>query len=212
MAFLWSANCSLAQSDSTKTAVADTTAKAKPVETKQKDKSRKDEFIVYAGGNLSQLSVSSSTYESTGKLGYQLGVAYKRGKFFYWQVGARFSNSVYGLQIPNMPSDSSDGISVNSIDIPVTGGINFLAFVNRILALRLFVSADPTFNLGIGDNKLGLTKDNLNTFIFYGQAGLGVDVAFFILEAGYNYGFQDLFKESVKSKPGQLFVNLGFRF
>jgi hypothetical protein len=45
----------------------------------------------------------------------------------------------------------------------------------------------------------------------YGQGGIGINVAFVLLEAGYNYGFQDLHKDH-KSKPGQVFVNLGFRF
>ncbi len=53
---------------------------------------------------------------------------------------------------------------------------------------------------------------NINTFNLYGQAGVGVDVAFIFVEAGYNYGFMDLFKNEIKSNPNQIFVNLGFRF
>ena len=45
----------------------------------------------------------------------------------------------------------------------------------------------------------------------YGQAGLGVDIAFFFLETGVNYGFTDVF-ENFNSKHTQVFVNLGFRF
>jgi hypothetical protein len=101
--------------------------------------------------------------------------------------------------------------AISAIDIPVTGGINVLCFMNRLLALRLFVSAVPSFTLGVADNDLGIKKEDLNSFILYGQGGIGVDVAFLILEVGYNYGFQDLFKNA-ESKPGQLFVNLGFRF
>jgi hypothetical protein len=111
----------------------------------------------------------------------------------------------------NYPSDSADVFSVSSIDIPVTGGINFLSFLNRIFAIRLFVSAVPSFNIGVGGNDLGITMDRVNTFALYGQGGVGLNVAFFLLEAGYNYGFQDLLTGSI-SQPGQFFVNLGFRF
>ena len=97
------------------------------------------------------------------------------------------------------------------IDIPITGGINFLSALNRIVALRLFISAVPAINLGIGENDLGITKDDINSFVLYGQAGLGVNVAFLVIEVGYNYGFQDMLK-NYESKPGQLFINLGFRF
>jgi len=54
--------------------------------------------------------------------------------------------------------------------------------------------------------------DHINAFNLYGQAGVGVDVAFLFVEAGYNYGFIDLFKNDVKSNPNQIFINLGFRF
>jgi hypothetical protein len=69
----------------------------------------------------------------------------------------------------------------------------------------------PAFNIGVGSNDLGIEKGDLNSFILYGQGGLGVSVAFLTLDVGYNYGFQDLIK-SMDSRPGQLFVNLGFRF
>lgn len=196
----------------------DTTTNAAPAATgqddskkeKKSDKKKKDAFIVYAGVNFNDLSVSSSDYESLMNVGYQLGAAYKRGKFFYWQVGARFNHAGYLLKYLNSSTDSST-FAVNDIDIPLTGGINVLAPLNRIVALRVFVSAVPAFTLGVPDNDSGITKDDINSFILYGQGGIGVDVLFLLIEVGYNYGFQDLLKNQ-QSNPGQLFVNLGFRF
>jgi len=199
----------VSQPDTLKVGQPDTTVSEKKKDEGKKDKAkRKDEFIPYVGVNFNQLSVSSSDYESNMGVGYHLGFNYKRGKFFYWQVGVRFNNAVYDL---TDNSDSTDAVSVRDIDIPVTGGINFLSPLNRIVALRLFISAVPAFTLGVGDNGLGIKKDNINSFILYGQAGIGVNVAFLVIEAGYNYGFQDLLKDK-ESKPGQVFVNLGFRF
>ena len=208
-------NTLIAQVDTTQVAAPDTTIQEKGKEEKKDDRKRKDEFIAYAGVNFNLLSVSSEVYESATMVGYHLGGAYKRGKFFYWQVGARFNNAVYNIRDLAIPSDSANSedhvFAVRGIDIPITGGINFLSALNRIFALRLFVSADPAINFGVGDNDLGITKDDINSFIIYGQAGLGFNVAFFLLEAGYNYGFQDLHKDH-ESKPGQVFINLGFRF
>jgi hypothetical protein len=157
--------------------------------------------------NFNQFT-SIDEYKSATGIGYHLRFNYKRGKFFYWQVGGRFNNSVFNL---TNNADTTDGVSIKDIDLQVTGGINFLSFVNRLVALRLFVSAVPSFALGVGDNDLGITKDDINSFVLYGQAGIGVNVAFLVIEAGYNYGFQDMFKEQA-SRPGQVFVNLGFRF
>ena len=112
-----------------------------------------------------------------------------------------------------IPGSLLDGVfSTRSVDIPVAVGFNFLFFVSRIVGLRVYVSAVPSFTLGVGDNKLDISMDHINTFNFYGQAGVGVDVAFIFVEAGYNYGFKDLFKNDIKSNPNQIFVNFGFRF
>jgi hypothetical protein len=141
-------------------------------------------------------------------VGYHIGFDYKRGKFFYWQVGLRFNSAAWDL---TDNADSTDFVSVKDIDIPITGGINFLSAINRVVALRLFVSAVPAINIGVGENDLGIEKEDINSFIFYGQAGLGINVAFLVIETGYNFGLGDVFKNA-ESKPGQIFVNLGFRF
>lgn len=204
-------NTANAQTEETQGAKTDTTVQETTGKDKKKNR-RKDEFIVFVGANLNQLSVSSTQFEQKPNIGYHLGGAYKRGKFFYWQVGARFNYAQYKLNPVNTSSDSANVVPVYGIDVPITGGINFLSFVNRVFALRLFVSAVPSFSIGVGSNDLGISKDNLNTFVFYGQGGIGFNVAFFLLEAGYNYGFGDQFKNDLESKPGQFFVNLGFRF
>jgi hypothetical protein len=211
MLFLFS-NVALPQTDSLKVAQPDTTIQEKGKKENKDDKKRKDEFIPYVGVNFNSLNVSSDEiYESSIGVGYHIGFDYKRGKFFYWQVGARFNGARYNLK--TIESDSADfiGAPVYDIDIPITGGINFLSALNRVVALRIFISAVPAINLGVGENDLGITKDDINSFVLYGQAGLGVNVAFLVIEAGYNFGFQDMLKE-YESKPGQVFINLGFRF
>jgi hypothetical protein len=207
-------NLAKAQVDTTQVAKPDTVVQEKAKEEKKgkkEDKKRKDEFIPYVGVNFNNLMVSDEIYESQMGVGYHIGFDYKRGKFFYWQVGARFNGARYSLKPFEVDSLDFTGVPVYDIDIPVTGGINFLSAINRIVALRLFVSAVPAFTLGVGDNDLGITKDDINSFVLYGQAGLGVNVAFLVIEVGYNYGFQDMLK-NYESKPGQLFINLGFRF
>lgn len=182
--------------------------------TQKKDKKRKDEFKIFGGVNFNILTMDTKLLKPTMAVGWDLGASYKRGKFFYWQIGATYNNAVYNLMDTTLiPGSLLDGVfSTRSIDVPVTVGINVLSFVSRIVGLRAFVSAVPEFALGVGDNELGISMDNINTFNIYGQAGVGVDVAFIFVEAGYSYGFIDLFKNDIQSNPNQVFVNLGFRF
>ena len=218
LVFLFLSNILFAQTDSTQVVQTDTkTVEEQQVDgkKKKKEKKRKDEFKVFAGVNFNNLGVDEGLYKSELGVGYLLGASYKRGKFFYWEVGARYNNPVFDLNDTNESDSTSylDGLfSVRNVDIPITVGINFLSITSRIVGLRVFVSAVPTFALGVGGNDHDITLEDINTFNFYGQGGVGLDVTFLFLEAGFNYGFSDMFKNDIKSNPSQVFVNLGFRF
>jgi hypothetical protein len=157
----------------------DTTIQEEPKKEKKESK-RKDSFKIFGGGTINALNVSSDMYESSEDAGFMLGVSYKRGKFFYYEFGARYNQ--YGYKL------------------------------TRIVGVRIFAGLVPAFRLSVGDNELGITKESTNTFNLHGQAGVGVDVAFLFIEAGFNYGFGDLLKNDVQSNPVQVFINLGFRF
>jgi hypothetical protein len=191
-------------------AQADTTAatKSAPEEKKAKEKST---WILYAGVNFSTLNVESDQVDFSSGVGYHLGASFRSNGFFYYQFGLRYNSPSYTLMPVGAPDTADFTFTVTDLDVPITGGINFLSATNRVLNLRVFLSAVPAFNLGISENDFGLDKDSLNSFTLYGQGGLGVDVIFLVIETGYNFGFNDLFADR-KSMPGQLFINLGFRF
>ena len=167
-------------------------------------------FIIYGGPNVSTLRVESEELNKESKTGFQIGLSWRKAGFFYTQFGIRYNSPVYSVFPAVGRSDSGDHkFSVSDIDVPITVGLNFLS--GRILGLRAFLGAVPAFNIGVGDNDEGISKDSVNTFIFYGQGGIGVDVLFLSIDLGYNYGFSDLIKNH-NSKPGQGFLNIGFKF
>jgi len=185
----------------------------------EKEKKRKDEFKVYAGVTFNHLNIDAEYFESSFTPGFDLGASYKRGKFFYWELGVRYDNPIYNLAPVGTPDSISytDKIfSVRNLGIPITGGINILSITSRIVGLRAFISVVPSFLLGVGDNDIGVTKDDLNSFNLLGQGGIGVDVAFIFIETGFSYGFSNLVKDRdsqvIKSNPMQIYLNLGFRF
>ena len=56
-------------------------------------------------------------------------------------------------------------------------------------------------------------KNEVNSFMFYGQGGVGINNAFIFIELGINYGFSDIINvENTKTIPSQGVVNLGFWF
>jgi hypothetical protein len=188
-----------------------TTAQDENIQEKKERKARSS-FKISAGVNFNGLNLDTET-ETTSDLtiGYNLGVSYKRGRFFYYEIGARLNSRPYDF---TNAFDSSDTFSftTTAIDVPLSLGLNLTSFVDRLVGVRVFVSGVPSFTTSKTIKNIDdLTEDSLEDFIFYGQLGVGVDIAFFFVELGFNYGFNDIVN-TINSNPNQGYVNLGFRF
>ncbi|WP_136482118.1 outer membrane beta-barrel protein [Cognatitamlana onchidii] len=178
----------------------------------KKERKARSSFKISAGVNFNGLNLDTKTQTTSDlTIGYNLGLSYKRGRFFYYEIGARLNNRPYDF---TDAFDSSDTFSfkTTAIDVPVSLGVNLTSFADRLVGVRVFVSGIPSFTTSKSvENIDDITTDNLEDFIFYGQLGVGVDIAFFFVELGYNYGFDDMIN-TVNSNPNQGYLNLGFRF
>jgi hypothetical protein len=193
--------------DTTQPAVAATTTATSTNENGGSSK----RFSIYAGANSNTMSGETEKYNANSGVGYHFGVAWQTEGFVYWQFGLRYNNAAYGFNSNATSKDTGD-LKVQALDVPITLGINFLSF-SKIAGLRAYISAMPSFTLGVSDNHFGVNKDAVNSFIFYGQIGIGANIAFALLDIGYNYGTQSLMKDSKSStNPGQAYVSLGIRF
>ena len=184
---------------------------APPASTTTEPQPTPKRFVIYAGPNISTLRVNSEELEDDTQTGWHVGLSWRSKGFLFSQFGLRYNSPVFSLFPANGSGTGDHKFSVSSIDIPLTLGINILSATDKVLALRGFISAVPSFNIGVGDNDYGYDKDKIETFNFAGTLGIGVDVLFLVFELGYNYGFIDLLKDK-DSKPGQAFLNIGFRF
>ncbi len=207
-------NVGVAQTDTTKPVPVDSVKAAQPAPATTTSSStgstKNRQFIIYAGPNSNQMGGSTDKYNSNSGVGYHIGVAWQKSGFLYGQFGVRYNNAVYGFQSKATTKDTGD-LKVQAIDVPLTAGLNFLS-IGKLASLRAFVSAMPSFTVGVNDNHFGISKDDVNSFIFYGQVGIGANVAFAMIDIGYNYGFSDLMKNSENTNPGQWFLSLGVRF
>ena len=199
-----------AKVDTTAAAMADTTKPVTAATSTNESGGKSRHFIIYAGANSNQLGGSTNNYDANSGVGYHIGVAWQTNGFIYGQFGFRYNNAVYGFNSKATSQDTGD-LKVQALDIPLTVGINFLSFT-KIASLRAFISAMPSFTLGVSDNHFGVTKDNVNSFIFYGQIGIGATIAFALIDIGYNYGFEGLMKDFSNTKPSQWFLSLGVKF
>lgn len=174
----------------------------------QNEKKAKSSVKIFAGASFNDFS-NTDDLESNVRTGFMLGASYKRGRFFYYEIGARFNYREFEL---GSSTSESNTFGTSAIDVPITGGINLTSYIDKLIGVRIFISAVPSFVLGIeNDNTAGFEKDDLNSFVMGGQAGIGIDIAFFFIEGGYNYGFTDIMKD-YSSNLSQAFVGIGFRF
>ena len=199
-----------AKVDTTAPAMADTTKPATTATSTNESGGKPKHFIIYAGVNSNQLGGSTDKYDANSGVGYHIGVAWQKNGFIYGQFGLRYNNAVYGLNSKATSKDTGD-LKVQALDIPLTVGINFLSFT-KVASLRAFISAMPSFTLGVSDNHFGVNKDDVTSFIFYGQIGIGANLAFVLIDVGYNYGFEGLMKDFSNTKPSQWFLSLGVKF
>ncbi len=196
-------------SDTTKPA--QTTPAATSATSTNENPYKHKQFDIYAGVNSNTMSGSTASYNANAGTGYQIGIAWQKGNFTYWKVGFRYNYAVYGFNSLATSKDTGD-LKVQALDIPLSFGVNFLSFA-KIVSLRAYISAMPSFTLGVSGNRFGISKDNVNSFIFYGQIGIGADIGPLLIDLGYNYGTQSLMKNSTSStNPGQWYLNLGIRF
>jgi hypothetical protein len=199
-----------AKVDTTVVAMADTTKPATTATTTNESGGKPKHFIIYAGPNSNQLGGSTDKYDANSGVGYHIGVAWQKNGFVYGQFGLRYNNAVYGFNSKATSKDTGD-LKVQALDIPLTVGINFLSFT-KVASLRAFISAMPSFTLGVSDNHFGVSKDDVTSFIFYGQIGIGANLAFVLIDVGYNYGFEGLMENFSNTKPGQWFLSVGVKF
>jgi hypothetical protein len=175
----------------------------------KKEYKRTSDVKLYVGLTISQIIESASEFDSENSAGFNLGIAYRKGRFFYWEVGALYNGSIVVFEQDGMLQNETLGIKL--IEFPVNAGINLLSPARRVLGLRLYGGLSPGVIIGIGDNPFGLEKNDFNSFQFSGHLGVGVDVAFLFIETGYSRGFTDLL-ESNGSNLSQIYFNLGMRF
>lgn len=175
---------------------------------KEKGPKRVSDFKLYGGISASTIVLSNSTYEAAYAAGYNLGFAYRKGRYGYWEVGLNFNGSVVAL---DDVSTLEQNMQIRFLEVPLSGGINLLGATRRVLGLRIYGGLVPGYVARIGDNPFGLEEGDFNQFQLGGRLGVGLDVFFLFIEAGYQYGFMDLLNDQ-DSNLSQFDLRLGFRF
>jgi len=151
------------------------------------------------------------------RVGYQVGIDIRKGNgIFFIQPGVHYrvtSADIKAVNInPSKPSDLTGKTTIQSILVPLNGGMYLTGKDHAILRIYIHGGITPAYILGVkSPDKFDLKPTNFNRFQFAVNGGVGFDI--FFLHAGINYEYYltDFFNNS----PGSnriLNLNLGFVF
>ena len=162
----------------------------------------------YIGPNFSNFDVRSPNLEALEHSGYQFGGYYRKGGFLYGQGGIEFQHLK-----TEMVTDTSAGlVNMKRIQLPIYAGINLLNFTKSVLNVRVFAGPVIGYNYGYEIDNPDLTSSDFSRFNVNGAMGGGVDLLIFSLDAGYLFGFSNLFSEGFDAKGNYAFLNVGVKF
>ena len=149
------------------------------------------------------------------ELGYQIGVNLRFGDFFHVQPGIYYETLKKSLTLAGtgLGGDFSNGY----INIPVLVGVKLIPL--RVFDLRINTGLSFSLLTSVGDNDLGLTKDDLNSPLWGWIIGVGLDFVFISTDISYEFGFTnvietvdiELLDDVIESKANILRVNVGIR-
>ena len=157
---------------------------------------------------LTLTDYSGDDVDASVAAGFSAGGKVRVGRTFY--VDGGFFWSWAGANIDDV-GGTSNSLYIGSIQVPVTIGYRIGL---TAIAIRIFGGVVPSFITNVDDTNLGIVKDDLNSTLWSGKFGAGIDILFLAVDLAYQPGFTDLFKDPNVSevKQNSWILEAGFRF
>ncbi len=183
----------------------------------------------YGGINILQLSTDNSTsiingivHNTTisGRTGYQAGGSITFGSRGYIQPGFQYTNlstKIVNKSTIDQANVFTDETTVQVISIPLKFGFRFIdPQTEDFFNVRVFGGFDGHHVIGVkhGTNSgaIGeITKDDYTNLILNADFGMGVDLWFLFIDAGYQIGLTPVHSSGDKAKASAFYTNLGIR-
>ena len=167
------------------------------------------------GVNFSGLDAKLQDITAEARVGWNAGLDFRIGQgFLFLNPGVHYYNYTARLvKDIESPDDVklSDETTIQNIKLPVNLGIR-LTGDNGLLGLHVQGGIVPAMVVGVTEKQdFFFDKNDLNTFTLGANMGVGVDILFFTLDANYEIGLNDFFKDAA-DRNNMLTVSAGIKF
>ena len=166
----------------------------------------------YVGPNFSNINIKSPNLSVKNHSGYQFGGFFRKGGFIYGQLGLEYQKIQTNLTTTDSLGQTSGAVDLNRLQLPIYGGLNLLNFSKKVLNVRAYAGPVITYTMTASSFNPDFSLTDFSRLGVNGTIGAGLDVLIFSLDAGYNFGLNNLFSKSFNGKADYAFVNVGLKF
>ncbi|MFT3885684.1 MAG: outer membrane beta-barrel protein [Flavobacteriales bacterium] len=148
------------------------------------------------GATFMDMTPNAAGVSTRAAVGFQLGADLRIGDRFYFQPGAFFGRNATLVKV-----SGGDTAVIEDNLIRTTAKVKALVGYNIIHneALKLRLNAGPTYDVLLSvdskDHRIDFNKKDYNAGSFNMDAGLGLDISLFTVEAGMSYGLSKAYKD-----------------
>lgn len=163
----------------------------------------------YVGLNTSDLTGEFNSDFFKNGVGYQLGVDVMIGNRLYIQPGFQFEFIRNTLSNTNLDEPK---LTRQGLRIPLMIGYRIVeARDNPKFNFRLFTGPNAYFvsQAEFGEGQFNINKDDFTDLTWGWNVGAGLDLAILFIDAGYEVGLSDIFKDGPKNNL--FYANAGLR-
>lgn len=125
--------------------------------------------------------------------GFSLGADLMIGSRVYVQPGLHFE----GKRLTVDDASGTYDLNMNRFNVPVILGYRLFPMDNDLLNIRIYTGPSASFLLSVDDEEspFNIDRDDFSNATFDWNAGVGIDLSIFFINAGYRFGLSDLFDE-----------------
>lgn len=167
------------------------------------------------GVNLSAVDGKLNDLQAAAKVGWNAGVDFRfGGKKLFLSPGLHFNNYTARL-VNDIDTDTQvnfkDETTIQALKAPVNIGFDITGR-KQLLNLYLKGGVTPTMILAVNE-KAGIpfSKDDLKTFTWGANVGLGMDITILTVDLNYEIGMSDYFANTT-GRNNVLTLSAGIRF
>ncbi|MDX2067152.1 MAG: outer membrane beta-barrel protein [Haliscomenobacter sp.] len=167
------------------------------------------------GVNLSAVDGNLGDLQAAAKVGWNAGVDFRvGGKKLFLSPGLHFNNYTARL-LNDIDTDTQvnfkDETTIQALKAPVNIGFDITGR-KQLLNLYLKGGVTPTMVLAVNE-KAGIpfSKDDLKTFSWGANVGLGMDITILTVDLNYEIGMSDYFANTT-GRNNVLTLSAGIRF